>query len=78
MRIAGYIENPSNKITIFDFGARYIIKWETDQLEFSVKVPREEFASYEELALKVRQLPSEISEQIFAALANIRERLYAA
>ncbi len=75
MRIAGYIENPSAKITVFDFGARYVIKWETDQLEFSVKVPREEFISYEDLALKVRQLPGGISEQVMSVLAEIRERL---
>lgn len=43
MRIAGYIQHPTMKITIFQYDGRYSLKFETPKFEQTFKLSMEEY-----------------------------------
>lgn len=49
MRIAGYIEHPVCKITVFSWSEKYIVKVEVGLFEQAYKFRQADFASWEDL-----------------------------
>jgi alpha-acetolactate decarboxylase len=49
MRIAGYIEHPILKITIFHYQGRFSLKLENNQFEETFKLSEEQFPSVEDV-----------------------------
>ena len=70
MKIAGYIQHEIYKITIFDYGARFVVKFENGPLEISYKLPKEEFSGFQEIESNLSKQFYEKVDKIFEQLAD--------
>lgn len=76
MRIAGYIENPTYKITLLHMNHRYAIKFENEGLEQTYKVRESEvIANIEDVKHLVDDEMLQAVDGLFQSMSKVKAKM---